>query len=149
MAWLQALVCHILFVLSVCALGHGQELTLFKILPCSPVRMETVSRFKSDVYAVESNLTMCPESTLQDFAKAAEDHGYSSESVKIVSVCLKVVWSADCKLIITTPLVITSTKLVQCVYVCYSFFPDSSHPFLLALTAPLIHHGNDLSACTL
>ncbi len=57
MNWLLC-VCVLCFL---CALGEGQDsnLTLFKIVPCGEVRVDSVSRFKSDIYAVEANLSQC------------------------------------------------------------------------------------------
>lgn len=61
-----------LCVFSFCTLGGSQNtnLTLFKIVPCSGVVLETVSRFKSDIYAVEPDLSNCSNvSVFQDDIK--------------------------------------------------------------------------------
>ena len=44
-----------------CAVGNGQttNLTLFQIAPCTAATVDTVSRFKSDIYAVQFNLSNC------------------------------------------------------------------------------------------
>ena len=53
----------LVLVLSVwLTMGRGQEtnLTLFEISPCGNPTTETISRFKSDIYAVMPDLSQCP-----------------------------------------------------------------------------------------
>lgn len=73
----KAAVLASLCVLCFSCRGYGQatNLTLFQITPCTGVKVDTVSRFKSDIYAVVADVRNCTNVSL------AEDH-------KIVSWCL-------------------------------------------------------------
>ncbi len=42
-----------------CTLGQSQKLSVFHIQPCNGTFNQTVSRFKSDVYAVTPNYSLC------------------------------------------------------------------------------------------
>lgn len=57
----EKLVFVVLCVLCFSRLGDSQNtnLTLFKISPCNEAVVDTVSRFKSDIYAVEFDLSNC------------------------------------------------------------------------------------------
>lgn len=50
-----------LYVLGCCSLGCAQtpNLTVFQISPCNGTREDSVSRFKSDIYAVRADLSNC------------------------------------------------------------------------------------------
>ena len=61
-------------------LGDGQvapniTLSLFEISPCGSTTLQTVSRFKQDVYAVQANLSDCARKMGASF----------NDSIKIVS----------------------------------------------------------------
>lgn len=72
---LHAMAAVNLLLASLCVLcfgarGYGQvtNLTLFQITPCSGVKVDTVSRFKSDIYAVVADLRNCTNVSLaEDF----------------------------------------------------------------------------------
>ena len=42
-----------------CTLGQSQKLSVFHIQPCNGTLNQTVSRFKSDIYAVTPNYSLC------------------------------------------------------------------------------------------
>lgn len=68
----EKLVFVVLSVLCFSGLGDCQNtnLTLFKISPCNEAVVDTVSRFKSDIYAVEFDLSNCSNvSSVEDDMK--------------------------------------------------------------------------------
>ena len=71
----MAAMCSLFLLLLLSALlgpcsGQDTNLTIFKISPCTPASPDSVSRFKSDIYAVLPDLSNCSNAS-----QAALDHG--------------------------------------------------------------------------